>query len=120
MFMNYRNRVDNAWARYRITWETTPQTPVRPYWLDVKNCLIEVRRRQPRQRRETRSSRSRNAPVPTGVDTASWRASHLTASLFALVRVSAGEYSNHRSGRSRDGETPSPHLAGKGLSPVAA
>ena len=41
MFMNHRNRVDKAWIRYRMTWETSPQTEVRPYWLDVKNCLAD-------------------------------------------------------------------------------
>jgi hypothetical protein len=41
MFMNHRNRVDRAYIRYNITWETTPQTPVKPYWLDVKNCRAD-------------------------------------------------------------------------------
>ncbi len=41
MFMNHKNRVDRAWIRYHVTWETTPQTEVHPYWLDVKNCLAD-------------------------------------------------------------------------------
>src|SRR5919198_367085 len=41
MFMNHRNRTDQAWIRYHITYETTPQTEVKPYWLDVKNCLAD-------------------------------------------------------------------------------
>jgi Stress up-regulated Nod 19/Copper binding proteins, plastocyanin/azurin family len=41
MFMNHRNRVDRAWIRYRMTWETTPQIQVKPYWLDVRNCLAD-------------------------------------------------------------------------------
>ena len=41
MFMNHKPRVDSAWIRYHVTWETTPQTEVKPYWLDVKNCLAD-------------------------------------------------------------------------------
>ncbi len=41
MFMNHKNRVDKAWIRYHVTWETTPQTEVKPYWLDVNNCLAD-------------------------------------------------------------------------------
>jgi hypothetical protein len=41
MFMNHRNQVDKAWIRYHLTWETTPQTEVKPYWLDVRNCLAD-------------------------------------------------------------------------------
>jgi len=41
MFMNHKNRTDKAWIRYHVTWETTPQTGVKPYWLDVKNCLAD-------------------------------------------------------------------------------
>jgi plastocyanin len=41
MFMNHRRTVDTAYVRYSITWETTPQTEVKPYWLDVKNCLSD-------------------------------------------------------------------------------
>ena len=41
MFMNHRNRVDKAWIRYHLTWETTPQTEVKPLWLDVNNCRAD-------------------------------------------------------------------------------
>jgi plastocyanin len=42
MFMNHRNRVDRAYVRYRITYDTDPSlTAVKPYWLDVRNCLAD-------------------------------------------------------------------------------
>lgn len=41
MFMNHRRTLDKAWIRYRLTYETTPQTEVKPYWLDVRNCLAD-------------------------------------------------------------------------------
>jgi plastocyanin len=41
MFMNHRNRMDRAWIQYHLTWETSPQTEVKPYWLDVRNCLAD-------------------------------------------------------------------------------
>jgi plastocyanin len=42
MFMNHRNRVDQAYVRYRVTYDTNPALKgVRPYWLDEKNCLSD-------------------------------------------------------------------------------
>jgi plastocyanin len=42
MFMNHRNRVDSAYVRYRVTYDTDPTLKaVKPYWLDVKNCLSD-------------------------------------------------------------------------------
>jgi stress up-regulated protein Nod 19/copper binding plastocyanin/azurin family protein len=41
MFMNHKPRTDRAWIRYHVSYETTPQTAVTPYWLDVKNCLTD-------------------------------------------------------------------------------
>ena len=41
MFMNHKPRTDRAWIRYHVQYETTPQTDVKPYWLDVKNCLAD-------------------------------------------------------------------------------
>ncbi|HEY1356731.1 MAG TPA: plastocyanin/azurin family copper-binding protein [Thermoleophilaceae bacterium] len=41
MFMNHKSRTDKAWIRYHVTYETTPQTEVKPYWLDVENCLAD-------------------------------------------------------------------------------
>ena len=42
MFMNHRNRVDKAYIKYRITYDTDPSLKaVKPYWLDVKNCLAD-------------------------------------------------------------------------------
>jgi hypothetical protein len=41
MFMNHRSKVDKAWIRYRVTYETTPQTEVKPYWLDAMNCRAD-------------------------------------------------------------------------------
>jgi len=42
MFMNHRNRVDKAYVTYRITYDTDPSLkPVKPYWLDVRNCLSD-------------------------------------------------------------------------------
>ena len=41
MFTNHRRTVDTAYIRYKVTWETTPQTEVKPYWLDVKNCRAD-------------------------------------------------------------------------------
>ena len=42
MFMNHRNRTDRAYIKYRITYDTDPSLKaVKPYWLDVKNCLSD-------------------------------------------------------------------------------
>lgn len=41
MLMNHRARTDSAFVEYEVTWETEPQEPVRPYWLDVRNCLAD-------------------------------------------------------------------------------
>lgn len=41
MLMNHRNKADSAFVQYKVTYETEPQTPVTPYWLDVKNCLAD-------------------------------------------------------------------------------
>ena len=38
MFMNHRNRTDKGYIQYRVTWDTEPKIPVKPYWLDAKNC----------------------------------------------------------------------------------
>ena len=40
MIMNHRSTTDEAYIQYRITVDTDPTlTPVKPYWLDVRNCL---------------------------------------------------------------------------------
>jgi plastocyanin len=40
MIMNHRSSADRAYVRYRITVDTDPRlTEVKPYWLDVRNCL---------------------------------------------------------------------------------
>jgi plastocyanin len=42
MFMNHRNQTDSAYISYDVTIDTAPGiTPVKPYWLDVKNCLAD-------------------------------------------------------------------------------
>ena len=42
MFMNHRHQVDQAYVRYRVTFDTDPSLKaVRPYWMDVKNCLSD-------------------------------------------------------------------------------
>jgi plastocyanin len=41
MLMNHRSKADSAFIQYKVTYETEPQTPVTPYWLDVKNCLAD-------------------------------------------------------------------------------
>ena len=41
MLMNHRKRVDRAFVQYRVTTDTAPQTEVKPYWLDVRNCLSD-------------------------------------------------------------------------------
>jgi plastocyanin len=41
MLMNHRSKVDSAFIQYKVTYDTAPQTPVTPYWLDVKNCLAD-------------------------------------------------------------------------------
>lgn len=41
MLMNHRSKSDSAFIQYKVTYETEPQTPVTPYWLDVKNCLAD-------------------------------------------------------------------------------
>jgi plastocyanin len=41
MVMNHRKQTDRAYIQYKVTYETTPQTPVKPYWLDVRNCKAD-------------------------------------------------------------------------------
>jgi plastocyanin len=42
MFMNHRAKVDRAYIQYEVTVDSAPGlTPVKPYWLDVKNCLTD-------------------------------------------------------------------------------
>jgi len=41
MLMNHRNRTDRAFIEYHVTYDTDALTPVKPYWLDVKNCLVD-------------------------------------------------------------------------------
>ena len=42
MFMNHRNRTDRGYIKYRMTYDTDPTLKeVKPYWLDVKNCLAD-------------------------------------------------------------------------------
>jgi plastocyanin len=41
MLMNHRSQTDTAYVEYNVTYETEAQTPVKPYWLDVKNCLSD-------------------------------------------------------------------------------
>jgi hypothetical protein len=42
MLMNHRSRVDRAYIQYEVTVDSAPGvTPVKPYWLDVKNCLVD-------------------------------------------------------------------------------
>jgi plastocyanin len=42
MVMNHRNRTDSAYIEYTITYDTDPAlTPVRPVWLDVRNCRAD-------------------------------------------------------------------------------
>jgi plastocyanin len=38
MFMNHREVTDTGWIRYSMTIDTAQRTPVRPFWLDVRNC----------------------------------------------------------------------------------
>ena len=41
MLMNHRNRTDQAYIQYRVTYDTAPRKPATPYWLDIKNCLSD-------------------------------------------------------------------------------
>jgi plastocyanin len=41
MLMNHRNRTDTAYVQYTVTYDTAPKKSVRPYWLDIKNCLSD-------------------------------------------------------------------------------
>jgi hypothetical protein len=42
MFMNHRAVDDSAYIQYHVRVDDDPNlTPVRPYWLDVKNCLAD-------------------------------------------------------------------------------
>jgi plastocyanin len=42
MLMNHRARVDRAYIQYEVTVDSAPGvTPVKPYWLDVENCLVD-------------------------------------------------------------------------------
>jgi plastocyanin len=42
MVMNHRAKTDSAYIQYTITYDTDPSlTPVRPVWLDVRNCRAD-------------------------------------------------------------------------------
>jgi hypothetical protein len=42
MLMSHRNRADTVYIRYKVTVDDSPTlTPVRPYWLDVRNCRAD-------------------------------------------------------------------------------
>lgn len=42
MVMNHRAKVDRAYIQYEVTVDTAPGlTPVKPVWLDVKNCKAD-------------------------------------------------------------------------------
>lgn len=41
MLMNHRKTVDTAYIQYRVTYDTQPKTPVKPYWLDIENCKAD-------------------------------------------------------------------------------
>lgn len=41
MFMNHRPQADTGWIRYHVTVDTAARTPVRPFWLDVRNCWAD-------------------------------------------------------------------------------
>ncbi len=41
MMMNHRRVSDSAYIEYKVQYDTAPQKPVTPYWLDVKNCLFD-------------------------------------------------------------------------------
>jgi plastocyanin len=41
MVMNHRSGVDNALIHYEVTIDTGPLMPVKPYWLDVRDCRAD-------------------------------------------------------------------------------
>src|ERR671931_54563 len=42
MLMNHRPKADRVNVEYHIPYDTSPDvTPVTPYWLDVRNCLVD-------------------------------------------------------------------------------
>ena len=41
MLMNHRRERDTAFIEYKVTYDTEPKVPVRPYWLDVRNCMAD-------------------------------------------------------------------------------
>ena len=41
MLMNHRKRTDRAYIQYRVTTDSAPRQEVKPYWLDVRNCLSD-------------------------------------------------------------------------------
>jgi plastocyanin len=41
MVMNHRSAVDNALIHYEVTIDSRPLTPVKPYWLDVRDCRAD-------------------------------------------------------------------------------
>jgi plastocyanin len=41
MVMNHRSTADNALIHYEVTVESDPLTPVKPYWLDARDCRAD-------------------------------------------------------------------------------
>jgi len=41
MVMNHRPVKDKAYVQYTVNYDTEAKTPVRPVWLDVRNCLAD-------------------------------------------------------------------------------
>jgi plastocyanin len=41
MVMNHRSTLDHALIHYEVTIDTSPLTPVKPYWFDVRDCRAD-------------------------------------------------------------------------------
>jgi plastocyanin len=42
MLMNHQNKRDTVYIEYHVTYDTSPDLmPVKPYWLDVRNCRAD-------------------------------------------------------------------------------
>jgi plastocyanin len=70
MLMSHRNRRDKVWIQYKVTVDDSPAlTPVKPYWLDVRNCKQDPVFDVPGgRRRGSKYSQSTSWTVPeTGV-----------------------------------------------------
>jgi len=61
MVMNHRSAVDHALIHYEVTVDTASLTPVKPYWLDVRDCRADPIYNVPSVAKKAKKGKGRKA-----------------------------------------------------------